>query len=458
LLAAACGSDHGGGGASPTSGGTSAGGATTAAPAAQKFGTLDSPCGPGDAKGSTANGVTDTSITIGFGDDSDYPPAPGLTSEIGDATKTMIEWCNAQGGINGRQVVGKYYDAKVLQVAEAMTQACNDKVFMLVGDGWALDAGQEQIRIGCQLSAIPTYTVSTAFAHGSGMVQPAPNPGDEGVAAPAFQLATLFPDAVKKAAFVFAEYPPTRETRDKYAASYPQAGWNFLNCDQVYNIAGESDWKPFADNLKACGVQMAVFIGSAAPNFENLLAASKQVGFNPVWYADANNYTADFAQWNGANGSAGDNLYVRMAFVPFEFANQVPAVKQLVDLTNQAKRKLGLLSSQSASSFLLWATAVKACGSNVTAKCVLDNAKKQTAWTGGGLQTAMNVGSNDGPTCGMLIKLQGPAWVKAYPTSPDQLFDCNDKYLVKGITTTALQAAKLDANRIATQYGQFTPS
>jgi hypothetical protein len=290
------------------------------------------------------------------------------------------------------------------------------------------------------------------------MVQPAPNPGDEGVAAPAFQLATLFPDAVKKAAFVFAEYPPTRETRDKYAASYTAAGWNFLNCDQVYNIAGESDWKPFAENLKACGVQMVAFVGSPAPNLENLLAASRQVGFDPIWFADANNYTADFAQWNGQNGSIGDKMYVRMAFVPFEFQDQVPAVKQLVDLTNQAKRKLALLSSQTASAFLLWATGVKECGSNVTPKCVLDNAAKQTAWTGGGLQTAMNVGANDGPTCGMLIRLQGPAWVKAYPTTSDQLFDCNDKYLVKGISTSALQAAKLNSDRIATAFGTFTPS
>jgi hypothetical protein len=200
-----------------------------------------------------------------------------------------------------------------------------------------------------------------------------------------------------------------------------------------------------------------VFVGTAAPNFQNLLAASKQIGYDPVWYADANNYVQSFADWNGANGNAGNNVYVRMGYVPFEFADQVPAVKQFLQLVAESKAKLGLLGDQAVSAFLLWATAAKECGSNLTPKCVLDNASKQTAWTAGGLQTAMNVGANDGPTCGMLVKMDGAKWVKAYPTG-SEMFDCNDKYLVKGITTSALQAAKLDANRVATQYGQFTPS
>ena len=139
LVGAACGGSHGG-----TTTGTTAGGGvttpTTTAPNVVKFGTLDSPCGKGTATGATATGVTDTSITIGYGDDAGYSAAPGLDKEMSDAVKPMIKWCNDQGGINGRKIVGKYYDAQVLQVTQAMTQACNDKVFMLVGQGFVLDA------------------------------------------------------------------------------------------------------------------------------------------------------------------------------------------------------------------------------------------------------------------------------------------------------------------------------
>jgi hypothetical protein len=328
---------------------------------------------------------------------------------------------------------------------------------MLVGQGWALDSGQEQTRIACKLSTIPGFSVGTAFASGSGMEQPLPNPGDEETISSAFQIAQLFPDAVKKAAFVFAEFPATRETRDKAAAAYPKAGWKFLACDQKYNIVGESDWKPFASTLKACGVQAVVWVGSPDPNLENFLNASKQVGFAPqAWATDPNQYTAAFAKWNGQNGGAANNVYVRMTGVPFEFAAQAPAVKQYMDLVAKSHGTIGLLGEQSASAFLLWATGVKACGSAVTAKCVLDSAAKQTDWTGGGLHIPADPGSNTASKCGMLLKLTGSAWVKVVPGG-DTLFDCNDKYLVKGITTTAVTAAKLDANRVATEFGTFTP-
>jgi hypothetical protein len=256
---------------------------------------------------------------------------------------------------------------------------------------------------------------------------------------------------------VFAEFPATRETRDKYAAAFPKAGWDFLPCDQIYNVMGESDWKPFATNLKTCGVQAVVWVGSPDPNLENFLNAAKQVGFSPkAWLTDPNQYTPSFAKWNGQNGGAADSVYVRMAGVPFEFANQVPAVKQYMDLVAKAHGTTGLLGEQSASAFLLWATGVKACGSNVTAKCVLDAAANQKDWTGGGLHLPSDPGSNTAAKCGMLVKLDGAKWVKVVP-SGDTLFDCNDKYLIGGVNTNALKAAKLNADRIATQFGTFTP-
>jgi hypothetical protein len=99
---------------------------------------------------------------------------------------------------------------------------------------------------------------------------------------------------------------------------------------------------------------------------------------------------------------------------------------------------------------------VKACGSDVTAKCVLDNAAGQTAWTGGGLHIPTDPGTNTAVKCGMLLKLRGPDWVKVVP-SGTTLFDCNDNYVVKGISTSAVTAAKLNANRVATAFGTFTP-
>ncbi len=55
------------------SGGAAASAATTS------FGTLASPCGPGNAKGATEQGVTNTSIRIAYGDDRGYSGDPGST-------------------------------------------------------------------------------------------------------------------------------------------------------------------------------------------------------------------------------------------------------------------------------------------------------------------------------------------------------------------------------------------
>ena len=65
---------------------------------------------------------------------------------------------------------------------------------------------------------------------------------------------------------------------------------------------------------------------------------AQQVGFAPkAWVTDPNQYTASFAKWNGQNGGAANNVYVRMTGVPFEFADQAPAVKQYMDLVAKSR-------------------------------------------------------------------------------------------------------------------------
>ncbi len=141
------------------------------------FGTLDTPCGEGEGGPAGDQGVTEDQIVIGYGDDAGYAASPGLSHETSDAIEAMIAWCNDQGGINGREIVGNYYDAAITDVVNATTQACGE-VFMLVGEAWALDSAQEETRVGCGLPAVPTYSVSPEFANGPQTFQPVPNPAD----------------------------------------------------------------------------------------------------------------------------------------------------------------------------------------------------------------------------------------------------------------------------------------
>jgi ABC-type branched-subunit amino acid transport system substrate-binding protein len=447
LLAGACSSDRGDDPTQAASGGTS-----TTAPAAAdttKFGDLPSPCGKGDAKGATDVGVTDTDITIGYGDDAGYQASPGLSHETSDAMKAFITWCNDQGGINGRQIKGNYYDAKITDIVNAVTEACDAKNFMLVGQAWALDASQEQKRLECKLPSVPTYSVSADFAMAPLMKVGVPNPVDLISAGFGAVMAKEFPTEVKKSSLVYGNFSATLDTAEKVRAAYSKLGMSF-SCDQVYNIGGEPDWKPFAQKLKGCGTEVVFFSGQAYPNLQNLLEAAAQLDYHPIWMLDANNYLESFAKWNTAG--LGDKVYLRTAFPLLEQADDVPAVKQYLDIVEADGGDTSQLGEQTTSSFLLWATAAKECGSTLTRQCVLDEITKITKWTAGGLHVETNPGENIPPSCVAVIKLDGPKFVQAFPKKAGE-FDCDPSYVVK-ISGRVVDQAQLGPDRISTKYAQ----
>jgi ABC-type branched-subunit amino acid transport system substrate-binding protein len=455
LIAAACGSDR-------DDDGGAAGGGTTTTEAdgdgdgdgegeAVMFGDLESPCGEAEdgeenADG-TDQGVTADSIVIGYGDDAGFSGSPGLNSEQSDAVAALIEWCNEQGGINGRTIDGKYYDAKITEVNNVMLQAC-DEVFMLVGQGFALDALQEETRVGCELASVPAWSVSPPFAHGPMMIQPVPNPVDFTPSFGGAAMQELFPEEVKKVATMVANYAATLDTRAKVKSAFPSFGWEFLNCDVEYNIAGEADWRPFAQRLKDCGAEIVYFSGSPFPNFQNYLEAADQVDFKPLYFVDVNFYEEDFIEWN-ANGLA-DNVYMRFAFVPFEEADDSPAISDYLEIVRGAGGDVSILGAQATSAFLLWATGVKACGSDLTRQCVLDAIADLGEWTGGGLHAPTQPAENMPPSCEALLKLEAGSIKRVKPEEPAS-FECDDSYVAE-VSGPVVDQAQLNDDRVSTLF------
>lgn len=431
-------------GAGPTTSGSSP---TSGTSTSATFGDLPTPCGEGNGTGATDQGVTDTSITIGYGDDAGYAASPGLEHELSDAMKAMIKWCDAEGGINGRQIDGVYYDAAVTQVNNVMLNACK-QVFMLVGEGFALDGAAEAIRQGCDLPAVPGYSVSADFANAPLMHQGVPNPIDRTPDELAIQIAKAFPDKIQKTAVMYANYPSTQETADKVLQTYPKFGFQFLNCPQVFSINGEPDYKPFMLRLKDCGAQVVYFTGSGEPYLENILDAAAQVDYHPTWIADTNIYDEAIPQWNTAGN--GDNVYVRTAIIPVEEASANKAVADYVDIVKGNGGDVSVLGEQATSSFLLWATAAKACGSGLTRTCILDHLSEVHNWTSGGLHAATDPGSNLPPQCGMVLKLTGTKWVQAIPAQVGT-FDCSADSVVV-VSGSMVDSVKLGPDRVSTEY------
>jgi ABC-type branched-subunit amino acid transport system substrate-binding protein len=449
LVGAACGSDREDDPNAGADTGTEEGsGSEQASGEPASFGDLESPCGDGEGGEAGEQGVGDGAITIGYGDDAGFPNSPGLNHEMSDAVEALIDWCNEQGGINGWEIKGNYYDAKILDVNNAMQKACSE-VFMVVGQGWSLDSQQEETRVGCDLPSVPAFSVSPSFAHGPKMIQGVPNPVDFTPAHVADAMAKQFPDEVKKAATMVANYAATLDTRAKVKSAYPSFGWEFIDgCDVEYNIGGESDWKPFAQRLKECGAEIVYFAGSPFPNFQNFLEAANQIGLDAIFQVDANFYMEDFAKWN-ANGFA-DKVYLRFAFVPFEDRDSTKAVDDYMTLLEESGGDISLLGMQAASSFLLWAEGVKACGADVTRQCVLDAIAEITDWTAGGLHAPTNPGTNMPPDCGALLKLEGTEYVRVTPEEPGE-FECDDSYVAE-VTGPIVEQAKLNEDRISTLF------
>jgi ABC-type branched-subunit amino acid transport system substrate-binding protein len=415
-----------------------------------KFGTLPSPCGKGHATGATEQGVTNTTINVAYGDDRGFSGIPGLDQEMGDAVKSMIAWCNAQGGINGRKLVGDYYDAAITNVGTVMSQACK-KDFMLVGEGFALDGVAEGTRLGCNLAAVPGFTVAPVVANAYEMYQASPNPADYSPVSSAYEIKKLFGAKVQKA----GEYNSTLSTQQasmaKAVQAYTQAGWKFVNCPFQINYNGEANYTPFVQKLQSCGAQIVYNDSTPGPTLYGALEAQNQIGYNPIWVEDSGAYTQAFAQWNTAG--LGNNVYVRLSYEPLEAAKVVPAVAQYLAIVHKYGGHVSQLGEQSTSSFLLWATEAKACGSTLTRQCMINHLAQVTNWTGGGLNASGNPAKNLPPNCGLLMKLSGTKWVQAYPKKLGS-FDCSSKYIAQN--TGSVVGTTLNSDRYATQYATST--
>lgn len=445
VAVSACSSNKRGGSDTGPGTNTSGNGATnSSAPSAAKFGTMASPCGKGNASGATDQGVTDSSIQVGYGDDRGFAQSPGLNKEIGDAVKAMIAWCNDQGGINGRQIKGDFYDAAITNIAPAIQSACKSD-FMLVGSGWASDETVEQQRVACNLPAVPTYAIGPDYANGPMMYQGMPLPDDEQPASSLFQMAKLFP--ATKAAFAVMEtnLPAIQVSDAKIKVAAAAAGFKVIDCGVSMNYTGEPNYTPFAQKFKQCGAKI-IYLPTPGPEVNGLLTAMNQLGEHPKYIMQANGYSDAFAAWNTAG--YGNDVYVQSAFEPLDQTSN-PAVQTYESAVQAVGGKTAPLGMQATSSFLLWANAAQACGSTLTRQCVIDNLAKVHDWTAGGLQAQTDPGANVATQCGLLLKLDGTKFVQAYPQQAGQ-FDCNSAFAVK--LPQSVWFAGLNSDRVATKF------
>lgn len=425
LIVTACGSrvdeevtQVGGGDRAPqgenaTTGGEAGGGEEGAA--------SESPCGPGDASGATDVGVTDDSITIATIQDLDVPGVQGLFQQNLQAMQAFVAYCNELGGILGRRLELEEYDSKLTDHAAAVDQACGGS-FAIVGQGAVFDDAGVPTARECGIPMVPGFTGSPVAGGATDiMVQPIPNPPGTWAVGPGRFVLEQAPEAAEAAAMFKA--PSAAEQRaNQQVDTYEQLGFDFI-IDETIGIGDQqTDWAPRVEAFRDAGAKY-VYVQAEDVDLANFLLEADAQGVEVEW-ADAGqqNYTPGFLE---TAGSAAEGVHVYATTVPFEEAEtseQLQLYLEWLERTNSGADP-DALGVQTWSAGLLFATAAKELGSDLTREGLLDELHAITEWDGLGMHVPANPGENIGTDCYMYLTVEDGEFVREFP---DEGFECGE--------------------------------
>jgi ABC-type branched-subunit amino acid transport system substrate-binding protein len=382
--------------------------------ASQTFGSLPSPCGPGDAKGATDVGVTDAELRIAVVTD-EGGPKPGLNKGMHDSMDAFVGWCNDQGGINGRKVALDFLDAKLLDYRGQVKAACGQNL-ALVGGLAALDDTGAQDGVECGIVNVPGAAVSPAQLTAPNTVQPAPAHPKRWLVAPSRWVAKTYPGVEKKAGAIWSNFPTIEAISRKQRQGLDSIGYDFVYTDKA-NVS-ETNWAPMVLAMKNEGIEYFTLTSS----FEEIVplqTAMDQLGFKPkVTELQANYYNRKYPADAGA---VAEGSLVSVTVWPFEDADKNPAMQQYLETLERyvPGSQPEALGVQAFSAGLLWATAAKKLGSNVTRASLLQELRNIHEWNGGGLHGKTDPGAGTGSTCFVMMEIKQVdgewGFVRRYP-------------------------------------------
>jgi ABC-type branched-subunit amino acid transport system substrate-binding protein len=234
-----------------------------------------------------------------------------------------------------------------------------------------------------------------------------------------------FPDSLDKVGYLTGNLPTTVTVSDQNKEAGEALGFETVY-EAQYNAAGESSWAPFAEALRSRDVKGLQWTGEPE-NLAKLLSAVSDLGYELEWVVTAANHIDEKLTDQG--GSAVRNVFIAGSVVPYFQAEDNEATQQYQDLFEQYKpdgKANAYLGYQAFSAWLLFATSVKECGSDVTRKCVFDNASSVEDWTGGGLHAPSNPGEDRPAECITITEATPDGFQVAEDFEPsDGLYDCN---------------------------------
>ena len=295
------------------------------------FGDLKDVCQPGNAKGATAQGVTDSTIRVATFSDRGFTGRPGLNQELFDSGEVFTKWCNDNGGINGRKLQLDLRDTKLTDYKPRILESCRDDFFMVGGGAVFDDTGVED-RLQCMLPDIPGFVVTAKARESDLLLQPLPNePG-------ALELGDLrwigkeFPDSTDHVAVLTGDIATTAKVAaDDREAVENALGWKVVY-DDKYPVTGNVGWTAYVQGLKDKGVKGILWTGEPE-NLAKFETAMKDANYEVDWIrAATNHYDPSLIE---TGGDALKNTYVWSSFAPFEEAKDNPAIQDYLEAFKQ---------------------------------------------------------------------------------------------------------------------------
>ncbi len=379
----------------------------------------DTPCGPGDAKGATDQGVTDTDITISTIQDISGP-RPGLFQGNKDAIDAFAAYCNSLGGVLGRKLKLNDLDSALFGHRDKTVEACGS-AFAIVGQAAALDSAGAQAGVDCHIPDIPAFTAEAPHAGAINVVQPLPNPINSLAVGMQRYLANKNPKKVKHAAMLFVDLSVTQVTARKRMEGYAKVGYHY---DYQQSIAiAELNWGPEIEAFRSrnIGVFDVVSDLTNLVGLEKALRTQNVIG--AIGESDQSGYDQGFID---SAGPAGEGTYVIATTVPFEEARTSREMRLFLEWLHKTRADATptALGVQGWSAGLLFATALKTLGSDVTRAKLMDALHTIHQWDGHGIHAPSDPGAGKASGCFAALRVKGGKFVREFP---DKGFSCDPK-------------------------------
>lgn len=386
-------------------------------------GSTGSTGGPSGPSGDTI-GVTPSTITIGQ-ISTLTGPIPGGGKGALDGLKAYVDYVNASGGVDGRQI-------KLVQEDDALSctndnqfvQSLAQTAFASVGTFALLDACEQPALTGHPtFPDIQAYVLDPALLSLPNVTAPAPAPYGYQTTG-ALWVKNKFPQAITRTAQLYVS--AAQSSANSYALTYESLGYKYLYRRGLGLT--ETNFTSDVLRMKNQGVQVVDLGSDDEQIVADFLENAAQQNFHPQAIISAVAY--DPKLFSSIGAVSADNLYMPLSY-PMFLGQDLATNTELATLTTWMHKvhpgeTPDLYAVDAWAAGVLFVQALRHAGSHPTRSGLLSALTKITNFSANGLLPVADPGDRQGPTCMVIVGVHGTSFVRLDP--PGQGFECNGTY------------------------------